>query len=120
MATRQVRRKKETTEDLDALVADYLLNRSTRERSAYHEDTYKRRFMVLLEETGDAPGRRAPSTPSQRACRLPLLQGAARPRRPRSPASAVCVGPRPASTRSARWPTSPSASCSTAARRRSR
>ena len=52
MATRNVRRKKETTEDLDALVADYLLNRSTRERSAFHEDQYKRRFMALLEETG--------------------------------------------------------------------
>ena len=53
MATRKVVRKTESTEDLDALVADYLLNRSTRERSSYHEDTYKRRFMVLLEETGE-------------------------------------------------------------------
>jgi hypothetical protein len=52
MVARQVRRKKETTEDLDAQVADYLLNRSTRERSGYQEDTYKRRFMALLEEQG--------------------------------------------------------------------
>lgn len=51
MATRSVRRKK-STEDLDAQVSDYLLNRSTRERSAYHEDTYKRLFMALLEDTG--------------------------------------------------------------------
>jgi hypothetical protein len=53
MAARSVRRKPTTTEDLDALVADYLLNRSTRERSSYHEDTYKRRFLALLAETGE-------------------------------------------------------------------
>ena len=50
---RRVRRTTETTEDLDALVADYLLNRSTRERSSYHEDTYKKRFLALLAETGE-------------------------------------------------------------------
>ena len=53
MATRKVVRKTESTEDLDALVADYLLNRSTYERASHHADTYKRRFMVLLEETGE-------------------------------------------------------------------
>lgn len=53
MATRTVRRKKETTEDLDAMVAEYLLNRSMSERSSYHSDTWKRRFMALLAETGE-------------------------------------------------------------------
>lgn len=53
MATRKVRRTKEPALDLDAQVAEYLLNRSTRERAAYHEDAAKRRFMVILEDIGE-------------------------------------------------------------------
>lgn len=35
------------------MVADYLLNRSMSERSAYHSDAWKRRFMALLEASGE-------------------------------------------------------------------
>ena len=53
MARRRIRRPTSTA-DLDNEVAEYLLNRSTRERSTYHENTWKAKFMALLEEVGEA------------------------------------------------------------------
>ena len=52
MATRKVRRKPKTDE-LEAEVGEYLLNRSTRERAEHHEGVYKRQFMDLLAEVGE-------------------------------------------------------------------
>lgn len=44
--------------DLGPVVNDYLLNRSMRERSAWHEDKLKKELMAVLAETGRiAPNR---------------------------------------------------------------
>ena len=49
--TRRVRRSSPST-DLDIEVSEYLLNRSMRERSTFHENKWKARFMDLLAEVG--------------------------------------------------------------------
>ena len=50
--TRRIRRPSPSA-DLDAEVGDYLLNRSMRERSSYHEGKWKAKFMDLLAESGE-------------------------------------------------------------------
>ena len=53
--TRRIRRPApQSTADLDTEVSEYLLNRSTRERAAYHENKWKAKFMDLLEMMGEA------------------------------------------------------------------
>ena len=53
MARRQVKRVDVSTADLDHEVADYLLARSTNERSAHETNRYKAHFMELLEKIGE-------------------------------------------------------------------
>ena len=53
--TRRIRRPS-TAADLDNEVADYLLNRSMRERASYHEGKWKAKFMDLLAEIGALEG----------------------------------------------------------------
>jgi hypothetical protein len=53
MARRQVKRVDISTTDLDREVADYLLARSTEERSSHQTAAYKARFMKLLEQAGE-------------------------------------------------------------------
>ena len=50
------RKAKPSSADLEAEVGDYLLNRSTRERSEGREGTYKGKFMALLAEVGELVG----------------------------------------------------------------
>ncbi len=50
------RRKANPVALLGASVREYLLNRSTRERAAYHEDDLKRQLMAVLEESGEPDG----------------------------------------------------------------
>jgi hypothetical protein len=50
------RRKANPVALLGASLREYLLNRSTRERSAYHEETLKRQLMAVLEESGEPDG----------------------------------------------------------------
>ena len=52
MVARKIRRSKSSI-DLDAEVSDYLLYRSTQERSSFQEAKYKKRFMDLLAEVGE-------------------------------------------------------------------
>jgi hypothetical protein len=55
MPSRRIRRPSPSA-DLDAEVGDYLLNRSMRERSSYHEGKWKAKFMDLLAEVGVKEG----------------------------------------------------------------
>jgi len=50
------RKTKPSSVDLETEVADYLLNRSTRERAEGREGTYKVKFMTLLAEVGELVG----------------------------------------------------------------
>jgi hypothetical protein len=50
---RRIRRSAQQSAELDSQVADYLLNRSMRERATFHENKYKAQFMDLLAEVGE-------------------------------------------------------------------
>ena len=58
MATRKRTVSRRSSIDLQPTVKDYLLNRSMRERSAYHEDQLKKTLMTTLAETGVPEGSR--------------------------------------------------------------
>ena len=55
MATRKrtISRTKAVGPELTASVEEYLLNRSMRERSAYHEDRLKKDLLVILQVAGE-------------------------------------------------------------------
>ena len=50
------RKAKPSSVDLEAEVAEYLLNRSTRERAEFREGKYKGQFLSLLAEVGELVG----------------------------------------------------------------
>ena len=54
MSSRRRTIRRSQSADLDNEVAEYLLNRSTRERAEHQEKTWKAKFMALLEEVGEA------------------------------------------------------------------
>jgi hypothetical protein len=53
MARKRVIPRVEVPVDLSESVAEYLTNRSMRERSAFHEDRLKRDLMAVLEAAGE-------------------------------------------------------------------
>jgi hypothetical protein len=53
MATKRVIKRRPPVADLAPMVAEYLLNRSMKERSTYHEGRIKAGLMNILAEVGD-------------------------------------------------------------------